>query len=55
MKIGRDDRKRYQTTAPMKPIDELLFKQSKGGVLSHEERERVRKYADQKRKQRLNR
>jgi len=44
----------YQTTAPMRPIDELLSMQSKGKFLALDEKERVQKYAEQKRKQRLN-
>jgi hypothetical protein len=49
---SRSDRAR--TTAECTPIDDLLFKERKGKFLNPQEKERVRKYAEERRKENLN-
>jgi hypothetical protein len=49
---SRSDRAR--TIAECTPIDDLLFKQRKGKFLNAEEKKRIQKYAEQRRKENLN-
>jgi hypothetical protein len=45
---------RARTIAECTPIDDLLFKQRKGKFLNPQEKQRVQKYAEQRRKENLN-